>query len=348
MDENDQRETRLDRWIRRAKNHPAVAVILMFGVIVGALASFTDSLKSLASLFKHEQVVVATDTPAIRLFQSRPEKIQAGDAATIEWSVDKADNVRIDGDIGTVPLEGNREINPSNTTTYTLTASNHGVDVTSSTTIQVIARPNFEGALVLNDVFEGDGGWKQPQDNVFRGSIGGGRFRMEWIQNRSAQCVTRDVGLGSDKDFSIQVTAQLAQLVDSGFGLGLCWGDSGGQATYMLYVFPGSASPCFYYFVRNETWQQTASDGQLHPYGHSVNLLDPADVNHKFQSTAIHPGTSANTLTVVRHGDQLRIFVNGEYINQVAYPRASVDRVGMFISGQLAAEFRELTVRIAK
>jgi hypothetical protein len=93
---------------------------------------------------------------------------------------------------------------------------------------------------------------------------------------------------------------------------------------------------------------QTASDGRLHPYGHPVNLLDPADVNHKFQSTVIHPGTSANILTFVRRGDKLRIFVNGEYINQVIYAHASVDRVGMFIGGQLAAEFRELTVRIAK
>ncbi len=166
---------------------------------------------------------------------------------------------------------------------------------------------------------------------------GGGRFRMEWIANRSARCVTRDVSLGSDKDFSI-----------SGYALGLCWGDSGGQATYMLYLYPGSTSPSFYQFIREETWQQTAADGQLHPYEHSVNLVDPADVNHKFQSTAIHSGTSANILTVVRRGDKLRIFVNGEYINQVTYPRAPVDRVGMFIGGQLAAEFRELPVRIAK
>lgn len=348
MDEKDHNESRLDRWIRRAKDNPALAIILMLGVIIGALGSFTDSLKSLASLFKHEQATVATATPAIRLFQSRPEEIQVGDAAMIEWNVDSADSVRIDGDIGAVPLTGNHEIRPSKTTTYTLTATNHGVDVTSNTTIRVVAGPAFEGILALNDVFEGDGGWKQLPDSVFRGSIGGGRFRMEWIENRSARCVTRDVSLGSDKDFSIQVTAQLVQLVDSGYALGLCWGDSGGQATYMLYLYPGSASPCFYQFVRDEMWQQTTADGHVQPYGHSVNLLDPADVNHKFQSTAIRPGTAANVITVVRRGDKLRIFVNGEYIDQVTYPRASVDRVGMFIGGQLAAEFRELSVRIAK
>jgi hypothetical protein len=282
----------------------------------------------------------------LRRSRTRPEEIQAGDAAEIEWNVRSADSVRIDGNIGKVPLSGSRQITPSKTTTYTLTAGNHGVEVTSTTTIRVVAAPTFEGGLALNDVFVGDAGWKQPQDSVFRGSIGGGRFRMEWIQNRSGQCVTRDVAIGGDKDFSLQVTAQAVQPTD--YYLGLCWGVSGGKATYMLYVDPRMSSPGIYFLMRDETWQQVTADGQPHPYGQSVNLLDPADVNRRFQSTAIHPGTAENTLTVVRRGDKLRIFVNGEYLNQATYTSEPVDRVGMFIAGQLAAEFREFTVRVAR
>ena len=343
MKSDEQNETLFDRWTGRAKDNPVIAIILLVVAIVAGLAGFTNSLTSLESFFKPG--TKPTDVaPAVRVFQSRPEEIHPGDSASIEWNVDTADSVRIDGGIGVVPLSGSHQVNPSKTTAYTLTAENHGTVVTSITTLRVIAGPAFDGELAMNDVFVGDSGWKMPQDPVFRGSIGGGRFRMEWVQNRSGACVTRDLAVAPNQDFSVQVTAQAVQATD--FSLGLCFSVSNGKAVYMLYLTPSTQGT--YEFLRNEVWQQVATDGQPHPYGQSVNLLDPADVNHRFQSAAIHSGTAANVLAVVRRAGKLNVFINGEFVNQANFIPAPVDSVGMFISGQLAAEFREFTVRVGK
>jgi hypothetical protein len=95
-------------------------------------------------------------------------------------------------------------------------------------------------------------------------------------------------------------------------------------------------------------WEQVAADGQPHPYGGSVNLLDPADVNHRFLSSVIHSGTAANVLTVVRRADKLDVYINHEFVHQAKFIPAPVDAVGMFISGQIAAEFRDFSVRVAR
>jgi hypothetical protein len=305
---NDQNETLLDRWTRRAKDNPIIAIGLLVVAVIGGLATFTGSLKSLVSLFQ-QGPESNKGMPAVRVFQIRPELIRPGDAATIEWNVDPADNVRIDGGIGVVPLSGSRQVSPSGTTTYTLTANNHGSVATSTVTLRVETGPAFDGELALSDVFVGDAGWKMPPDPAFRGSVGNGRFRMEWIENRSGRCVTRDLAIPPNQDFSVQVTAQAIQPTD--FSYGLCWTVSGGKATYMLYVSPVARGS--YHFVRDEVWEQVAADGQPHPYGGSVNLLDPADVNHRFLSSVIHSGTAANVLTVVRRADKLDVYINHEF-----------------------------------
>src|SRR6266566_3446592 len=118
----------LDEWIRRIKNNPILAIVLLVGIGVGAVASFTDSLKSLTDLIR-------TPAPTIRSFQSRPEEIKAGDVASIEWAVDGADSVVIDNEIGVVAPNGSRQVNPPKTTTYMLTASNQGTKSISSATV---------------------------------------------------------------------------------------------------------------------------------------------------------------------------------------------------------------------
>lgn len=345
MEDETSRETPLDRWIRTAKNNPVISAVLLIGIILGGLASFTDSLKSLGSLFRHDPTGTSDAKPSILQFQANPQQIHAGDTATLQWNVESADSVSIDGGIGAVPLSGSRQVAPSSSTTYTLTASGHGAGVNSTTTVQVAGGASFDSVLALEDVFAGDAGWKQPTDPVFRGSIGGGRFRMEWVENRSAQCVTRSLAIPANQDFSIQVTAQAEQ--PTGYAYGLCWTVAGGQASYMLYVSPGNPGPSRYQLIRSEIWQQTAQDGQPHPYGHFINLQDPADVNHQFQTPAIASGTSPNVMAIVGRGDKLQIFLNGQYIDQVSHPSEAIESVGIFIGGQLAADFRDFSVRVA-
>jgi hypothetical protein len=93
------------------------------------------------------RVTVSTATPEtvqIVRFQASPSSIRAGQTSTIDWQVLNAEAVSISG-IGDVPANGTRQVNPTETTQYTLTARNRAGEVTATTTIVVEAnpRPNF-------------------------------------------------------------------------------------------------------------------------------------------------------------------------------------------------------------
>jgi hypothetical protein len=47
----DDKETLVDRWTRYLKNQPILAVLIVVGVVLGGLASFTDSIGRLAKMF---------------------------------------------------------------------------------------------------------------------------------------------------------------------------------------------------------------------------------------------------------------------------------------------------------
>jgi len=59
--------------------------------------------------------------PVIAQFTAEPDSIERGQASTLRWSVSDATSVTIEG-LGAVQTNGNRQVFPSNTTTYTLTA----------------------------------------------------------------------------------------------------------------------------------------------------------------------------------------------------------------------------------
>ncbi len=62
--------------------------------------------------------------PSISLFNANLDTIEAGDSSKLIWSVSGASKVSIKPGIGTVGLTGSQSISPSETTTYTLTATN--------------------------------------------------------------------------------------------------------------------------------------------------------------------------------------------------------------------------------
>ena len=45
------KKTIVDRFIERCKTHKLLAYILIIGIVVGALAGFTDSIQKLFSIF---------------------------------------------------------------------------------------------------------------------------------------------------------------------------------------------------------------------------------------------------------------------------------------------------------
>jgi peptidoglycan-associated lipoprotein len=80
--------------------------------------------------------------PSITQFSAEPTSIQRGQSSTLRWAVTgETTNISIDQGIGVVQANGNRRVFPSDSTTYTLTASGPGGMVTRNTTITVTAPP---------------------------------------------------------------------------------------------------------------------------------------------------------------------------------------------------------------
>ena len=79
-------------------------------------------------------------TPAIESFTASPTTITAGQSATLNWgAVIGAEMAEIDNDIGGVSTPGSIVVNPTTTTTYTLTATCGDKSRTAQVTINVNA-----------------------------------------------------------------------------------------------------------------------------------------------------------------------------------------------------------------
>jgi peptidoglycan-associated lipoprotein len=80
--------------------------------------------------------------PTIAQFSAEPTTVQRGQSATLRWEVSgNVTGVSIDNAIGTVVNVGNRRVFPTDSTTYTLTASGPGGSTTASATVAVTAQP---------------------------------------------------------------------------------------------------------------------------------------------------------------------------------------------------------------
>jgi len=75
--------------------------------------------------------------PVISAFTASPASIQRGQSATLRWSVENATNVTIQPSVGTVQPGGSRQVYPSSTTRYTLTAKGPGGTAEDTASISV-------------------------------------------------------------------------------------------------------------------------------------------------------------------------------------------------------------------
>lgn len=94
-----------------------ILILIMFGLINGCAP--------------------APSAPVITSFSANPPVIDAGDTSTLSWEVSDATTVTISPGIGSVGLIGTFVVDPEETTTYTLTASNAAGNVTASVTVTV-------------------------------------------------------------------------------------------------------------------------------------------------------------------------------------------------------------------
>jgi len=80
--------------------------------------------------------------PTIASFAASPSTMTAGQSVTLSWSVAGASSVTIDNGVGAVSAVASRTISPSQTTTYTLTATNSAGSATARATVTVAAAPS--------------------------------------------------------------------------------------------------------------------------------------------------------------------------------------------------------------
>jgi uncharacterized protein YkwD len=99
-----------------------------------------------------QQVQVGTSTgpsaPTINWFTATPSAIAPGQGATLSWSVSGATAVSIDNGVGDVSGVTSKSVSPTQTTTYTLTATNNNGSVIARTTVTIGTAP-VSGQIIL-------------------------------------------------------------------------------------------------------------------------------------------------------------------------------------------------------
>ena len=83
----------------------------------------------------------APSKPSITSFTAEPSTIERGQSSTLRWSVSDATDISIDQGLGAVQSSGSRQVFPSNTTTYTLTAKGPGGTDSRQATVEVTVAP---------------------------------------------------------------------------------------------------------------------------------------------------------------------------------------------------------------
>src|SRR5579864_9718055 len=79
--------------------------------------------------------------PTINNFAAEPSTIERGQASTLSWSISNATDMTISAGIGAVQSQGQRQVFPNATTTYTLTARGPGGMDMRSATVTVSTPP---------------------------------------------------------------------------------------------------------------------------------------------------------------------------------------------------------------
>jgi peptidoglycan-associated lipoprotein len=85
-------------------------------------------------------VVEKAPAAVINSFTAEPSTIVRGEASTLKWSVSDATAVTIEG-VGSVQSTGSRQVYPTQTTTYRMTAKGAGGDAVAAVTVAVTAPP---------------------------------------------------------------------------------------------------------------------------------------------------------------------------------------------------------------
>jgi len=160
--------------------------------------------------------------PAARInsFTAEPRTIERGQSATLRWSVANATDISIDQNIGAVQANGSRQVFPSNTATYTLTARGPGGNDTRSVTVEVSAPPPPPPPPPARDTISGsDLLNREAQDAYFD-------YDKSDIRDDARQALTRDAEIlkrifAADRSFTVVIEGHCDERGSAEYNLGL-------------------------------------------------------------------------------------------------------------------------------
>jgi hypothetical protein len=140
-----------------------VSILLLIALLAGLVTSCT----------------IFVPVPTIVTFDAAPQTINAGDSTILVWAATNANSVVIAPGIGQVPSAGSRQISPTSTTTYTMTAT--GISGTVNRAVVITVNPRV---AITNFV-------SSPS-----AISAGGTSTLQWNVT-GATSVTIDQGIGS-------------------------------------------------------------------------------------------------------------------------------------------------------
>jgi len=176
----------------------------------------------------------------INSFTAEPSTIERGQSSTLSWSISNATDMNISAGIGAVQSQGQRQVFPNATTTYTLTARGPGGMDTRSVTVTVSTPPPppppppaAPPTLSSTELLE-----RQAQDAYFD-------FDKSDIRSDAREALTHDSGLlkqifGQDPGFNVVVEGHCDERGSAEYNLAL--GDRRATAAKELLVQLGVAA----------------------------------------------------------------------------------------------------------
>jgi hypothetical protein len=143
------------------------AAVTTFTAAEGTRYSFRLTVKNTDNQSDTATTNVSTVTPGqVRIvsFNAIPAQIQSGQSATLTWTIENATSATISPAVGTVNASsGSVSVSPTQTTTYTLSATGPTGTVTAQQTVQVTAQPQGGAPQIVR--FEANPVTIQPGQN---------------------------------------------------------------------------------------------------------------------------------------------------------------------------------------
>src|ERR1700752_3220562 len=121
-------------------SRPLYRALLVAG-LVATIFTAGCKKKPIAEAPKHEEPPPPPPAQPTVTLSAAPTSISKGDSSTLSWTSTNATQLTISPDVGTVNAEGSTKVTPSDSTSYTITASGPGGSANASARVTVNTPP---------------------------------------------------------------------------------------------------------------------------------------------------------------------------------------------------------------